>query len=80
MHRRYLDSQRPWVTQQTSKSVLAIARIERYVTQLEPRFDGHPGLAALTGYPALVEADLLARGGDRLAAVALYDQAAEFDY
>ena len=80
VHRRYLDSQRPWITGTDEAVETSMTRIKRYVSNLEPRFASHPELSVLAGYPTLVEADLLARNGERVASIPLYDEAATHGY
>ena len=80
VHRRYLESQRSWVLGGETDEQRSLGRIQRYVSNLAPRFASHSELAVLAAYPILVKADLLVRNGDRAAAISLYDQAATHRY
>ena len=80
VHRRYLESQRPWLKRPQTDVQTSLAQIERYVSDLEPRFATNSELAVLRAYPTLVKADLLVREGDREASIALYDEAAASGY
>ena len=80
LHRRYLESQRPWLTGRQTDVQTSLAHIERYVSNLESRFATNSELAVLRAYPTLVKADLLVREGDREASRPLYDEAAAYGY
>lgn len=80
VHRRYLESQHPWMADPGVDDLFVLARIERYLSTLEPIYPLHPDLRVLAGYSILVQADGLARQGERATAIPLYDEVAAHDY
>ena len=74
LHRRYLDSQRPWVKKSGEDPEFSLKRMQRYLDNLASKFPDNPRLSALSAYPTLVRADLMVRRGDREGAMVLYDQ------
>ena len=80
VHRRFLDTQRPWVTKTGENIEFSLARIERYVGNLTPKSSTNPALAVLGAYPMLVRAELMVRHGDRQGAMVLYDQVVTYGH
>ena len=80
VHRRYLESQRPWVAKGDVNEQFLLARIQRHLSNLEQRYAEYPDLGVLAGYSLLVEADRLVRQGERAAAITFYDAAAAHGY